>query len=239
MEKRSLPQTVMKSLDDFAVKMKDVYGDGLISVVLYGSAESGEYDTKRSNINVAVILKDARLENIARSSDALRVFPGITPVFFTENFVRESADVFPVEFLDIKENHRLLYGLDIFKDLVIDIKNLRFQCEQELKSKIINIKKAYSVTRTTTGRRELLYKVFNSVMHILRNVVRLKGHEPSYRKEDLLGEISRELKIDIMNLRRVLEAKAGKISLSADEVAELFNAFIDDLENIADIVDKI
>ena len=34
-------------------------------------------------------------------------------------------------------------GRDILKDLKIDLKNLRFQCEQELKGKLLNLRQAY------------------------------------------------------------------------------------------------
>ena len=57
----------------------------------------------------------------------------INPVFFTEDYIIRSTDVFPIEFLDMKENHVTLYGKDLFEAIAVDTKNLRFQCEQEIK----------------------------------------------------------------------------------------------------------
>lgn len=238
MEKTNLPGAVQKILEDLVRGLEDIYGEGLVSVILYGSAASGEYSGDHSNVNVAVFLKDARLENIAKSSGLIRKFRVITPAFFTEEFIRDSADVFPVEFLDMKENHLVLHGRDVLKDLAIDIKNLRFQCEQELKSKIINMKRAYIGTGAASGLRRLLFKFFVSSLHILRNIVRLKGRAPSYRKEDILTELAEEFNIDVKNMRAIHDAKNGKKALKDSEVEGLFFAFVDVLEKIAEMVDK-
>ena len=145
MEELKMPQKVTRLLEEFTDRAKAIYREGLASIALYGSAASGEFSTGHSNINLAVVLNDTSLSNLSKIAPILNKnkFRLLNVLFFTEDCIKSSADVFPVEFLDIKENHNILCGKDIVADLPIDIKNLRFQCEQELKSKIINIKKIY------------------------------------------------------------------------------------------------
>jgi len=172
MERLNLSKKINSALEDFVNGLKDIYGDGLVSVMLYGSAASGEYASISSNINLAIILDNTGMPNVAKASGLINKgkFRIISPVFFTEKYIESSLDVFPVEFLDMKENRMVLYGKDCMKGLEVEAKNLRFQCEQELKSKLINIKTAYIAHMSAADRKRLLFKFFTSCLHILRNI---------------------------------------------------------------------
>lgn len=236
----NLPQDIKRMLDDFVSSLKNNYGDNLISVTLYGSAASGEYSKKNSNINIAIILKDTSikyLKEILRFINKQK-FMVINPVFFTEEYVKNSADVFPIEFLDMKENHIVIYGKDFLEDVSIDLKNLRFQCEQELKSKIINIKRLYLRTTDTAILKKLLLKSITSAIHIFRNVLRLKGRVPPYSKEDVLNDVARELTINTAPLAKILDAKNRNLRLNREEIDNYFASLIEALETAGDKVNQ-
>ena len=228
-------------LGDIAGKLRALYGERLISVILYGSAASGESSRGRSNVNLLIVLSSTDIKMLERSSRLIKSygFRDISPVFFTESFIKTSADVFPIEFLDMKENYRVIYGHDVLKDLRVDTKNLRFQCEHELKSKLINIKKVYPRLAGARDIQELLFKSCTSVAHILRNVLRLTGHKPPYIKKDVLNEAGSVMGLDISAMTRILEAKNASRAIPANEAGALLGKFTAELENIADAVDKI
>ena len=237
----ALAEYIKKIIEEFIKGLQNFYGNNLVSVILYGSAASGEYAGKRSNVNIAVILNDTSLSSLAKCSRLLnkRKFLIISPVFFTEDYIKHSTDVFPIEFIDMKENHVLLYGKDILNEITIGIKNLRFQCEQELKSKILNIKKLYIRIRNKFILKNILFKSFTSSLHILRNLVRLKGREPSYRKEEVIDEISKEFAVDLSCLRKILDAKNKNTRLRYKDIDELFACLVETLENISDKVEHL
>ena len=241
MKEMNLPNNVKKVIDEFVKNLDSVYGDNLISVMLYGSAASGEYTLKHSNVNMMIILKDTSLDNLAKISQFInkRKFMVINPVFFTEDYIKCSTDTFPIEFMDMKENHIVLKGKDVLKDINIDIRNLRFQCEQELKSKIINIKRLYLRTTNTTLLRKLLFKSVSSSAHILRNLVRLKGKEPSYKKEEVLNQVAQEFGINTAPLQNILDARNKNLKLSRPEIENLFISLIETLETASDKVDHL
>ena len=241
MEELSLPEKLKDTLNEFIIRLKNTYGEELISVVLYGSGASGEFTTRYSNVNLLVILKDTSLDNLNKISTLItrHKFQMIKPLFFSEGYIKRSIDVFPIEFLDMKENHIVLHGKDVLSSLAIDIKNLRFQCEQELKAKLVNIKDAYLRIRNKQELKRLLFSSFTSIIHILRNLVRLKGNSPSYLKEDVLKDISKEFNIDTTNFNKILNAKKKNLILSSEETESLFFALVTDLEKIIDIVDKL
>ena len=240
MEELKIPQNLKENTQGFIQELKALYQQGLISVSLYGSAASGEFVDRYSNLNLLVVLQNTDLINLKRVSVLIAKFKMISPLFLTESYIVSSIDIFPIEFLDMQENYRLLYGKDVLKDIVIDIHNLRFQCEQELKSKLINLRQSYlRIYTDKLALRNLLFKSFTSVMHILRNVIRIKGSEPPYLKQDILKEIKEILPINAGTWEKILAAKNKQVKLNNKETEDLFVNFVTDLEKIVEIVDKL
>jgi len=239
MEELRLPNKLKESIQDFIQGLKGIYQDGLISVILYGSAASGEFIDKHSNLNLLVVLNGTDLENLKRASRLINKFGMIKPLFFTESYINNSTDIFPIEFLDMQENYFVLYGRDVLKDINIDISNLRFQCEQELKVKLITLRNLYlTINKDKVALRGLLFKSSTSILHILRNVLRLKGKRPPYKKEDILKELALEFHFDLEAWEKILAAKNKQIKLNHKDIEELFVNFIRELEKIIDTVDR-
>ena len=241
MESLKLPQKENLLLEDYIGRLRKIYGDDLVSATLYGSAASGEFTEKRSNINLLIVLKATDIKTLSKACNIVSLprFRDISPVFFTEDYIRTSTDVFPIEFLDMKENYSVLYGRDVLGGLRIDTRNLRFQCEQELKSKLITVKRQYL---SACGRQELenlLFRTFTSCLHIMRNLLRIKGKEPPYLKSRILSDIEREFSVDTTVLTEILWAKAKKMQLTHSDVDALFAGFVKELEAIVGIVDKL
>ena len=236
MQELILAGKLKENIQKFIQGLISIYRDDLVSVILYGSGASGEFIESYSNLNILVVLRNTGLENLKAVSDLVNKFKVITPLFFTENYINTSAGIFPIEFLDMQENYFVLYGKDVLKDIKIDIKNLRFQCEHELKGKLIDLKQAYLTKRRDRAVLQgLLFKTFTSVLHILRNVLRLKGRKnPPYRKEDILEDISSEFQLDLKIWGEIWAAKNKKIKLSRLDVEDLFVDFVNELEKIAD-----
>lgn len=236
-----LPVKLKASLEDYISKLQAIYTKDLVSVVLYGSAASGEFTDRYSNINVMVILTDTSLPSISKAHDLVssKKFEMINPVFFTEEYIHSSLDIFPIEFLDIIENHTLLHGKDFMSGLQVDSRNLRFQCEQELKSKLINIKKRYLTVKNKKDLESLLFATFTSTLHIMRNLLRLKGLKPPYLKEAILNEFERAFCMNTTLLSEILWTKNKKMALTSKDVDALLTGFVKELELISSAIDKL
>lgn len=241
MENVKLPNKEKLLLEGFVEKLKKIYAGDLVSAILYGSAASGEFSEKHSNINLLVVLKDTGLITLSKASGLVRSrrYRAVNPIFFTEAYINASTDTFPIEFLDIKENCSVIFGKDVLKDLRINTRNLRFQCEQELKSKLIMIKHRYLLIRDRKELEQLLFKSFTSCIHILRNILRLKGKEPPYLKCEVLSEIEKELSTNTTVLSKILWAKTKNMKLSHSDVDALLIGFVKELELIAGVVDAL
>ena len=243
MKELKLPESFKKNIDAFVESLKGIYRDELISVILYGSAASGELTESHSNVNLLVVLQKTDLPSLERSRNLVnkRSSRGIEPLFLSREYVSSSSDVFPIEFLDMKENHVCLQGEDVLKEIKIDLKNLRFQCEQELKSKLLLVKQQYLRVNLKDKRAlaQLLFRNLTSVTHILRNLVRLKGKTPSYLKEDLFREITSELQLGTTTFSRIWQAKKNPTRLTATDFGILLNDFVLELDKIVNAVDNL
>ena len=240
MEQLKIADRYKNILQSFTQGLKYIYPEELLSLILYGSAASGEFVDKHSNLNLLAVLKNTDLEVIKRSSKLVRKFKMINALFLTENAIVNSMDIFPIEFLDMQENYFVLTGKDVLKDIQVDIRHLRFQCEQELKAKLIKLRQTYLLLNNNMpALRNLLCMSFTSILHILRNVLRSKGRKPPYLKQEVLKELASEFKIDIAVWEKILSAKNKKIKLAGREVEQLFISFVRELESVVSIVDKL
>jgi predicted nucleotidyltransferase len=241
MQKLNLPEKTIKIIDSLVKELGDVYGNGLFSVILYGSAASGEFVQQVSNINLLVVLDNAELPNLTCVYRLIsrRKYRFINALFLSQDYMLSSLDVFPVEFLDMKENYTVLAGKDILKDLSVDLKNLRFQCEYELKSKLLNIKNLYLRNKGREDLKVLLFKSFTSILHLMRNCLRLKEVSPPYLKQDVLKVFSREFGISTFNFNIILAAKNKNTRLSCAELDNMLLSLVLDLEKIIRMADNL
>ena len=61
-------------LQKFTQGLRDIYSEELVSLILYGSAVSGEFIDKHSNLNLLVVLKNTDLEVIKKSAKLVHKF---------------------------------------------------------------------------------------------------------------------------------------------------------------------
>lgn len=241
MNQPNLAPKIKNLLDNFIKQLKGIYENELVSIILYGSAASGEFVDRHSDLNLLIVLEDADLPVLAKASGLLnrRNFKPIRPLFFTEEYIRNSSDVFPIEFFDMKENYCVLWGKDVLEDISIDAKNLRFQCEQELKGKLLNLRQLYlRHNKDKMLLKNILFKSFTSILHILRNVIRIKAKHAPYLKQDIIRDIASEFKINSGIWAQILSGRTKQIRISSVEIDKLFVNFTRDLQKITNAVDN-
>lgn len=240
MQTKDLPEKIRRSLRRFIESLKDTFKDELVSVVLYGSGASGEFVERVSNLNLLVVLKKAGLADLKKAAPLAAKTARIAPLFLDEKFISSSLDTFPLEFLDMQDNYILLFGRDCLAGRVIDTRNLRFQCEQELKSKLLNLKTAYlACSGNKAAARRVLVKYFTSALHLARCLLRLKGRPAPYNKKELTAELVSAFGLEAEVWAGVAALKNNQIKLSGKGILELLERFSRDLEILADTVDKM
>src|SRR5215211_7665961 len=126
--------------------LKATHGDNLASVVLYGSAASGDFVQSESDYNMLIALHRITPEDLRQAQAPMREWQRLghpLPVYFTVEELADAADVFPIEFHQMANARLVLYGHDPFEFVKLSDANLRHQTEYELRSKLIQLRRLY------------------------------------------------------------------------------------------------
>ena len=166
-------------LDPLVEKLRKALGPDLVSVVLYGSAAAGEHDEKFSDYNVLCVLTRIEPAQLGATETIFRWWRqqgNPAPLLLTEHEVRTSTDCFAIEFQDIKEHHRILYGADVVSSLAIDRCFYRAQVEHDLRAKLLRLRtKASGILSDKDVLRRLLVDSISTFCVLFRHALILHG----------------------------------------------------------------
>ncbi|MFZ2956368.1 MAG: hypothetical protein WA705_05715 [Candidatus Ozemobacteraceae bacterium] len=235
------PETVFESFRDEMVRL---LGEDLITLAVYGSAASGDYVYGPSDINTVFVLKTvsvAHLKILANPIEKWMLRNFAAPRIFSLNDLERSLDVFPLLFMDIRDNHRVLFGTDPFMGLPVDRSLLRVQVEQMLKALVAETRTEYLRSGESLRHFEaLIARAFGTVFPLLRALLFLKGKSPSVRKEVAIATAEEEFHLDPGVLTDALRHKLGILRLSRKHnLLAYFERFLAAIEKLADIADRL
>jgi len=163
----------------------------------------------------------------------------VVPLFFTEQELKQGSDVFPLEFLDIKQPHELLYGIDIVNQISFDKKHVRRQLEFELRSKLIHLRENYIWIKTGEDLKKLLMSAVPSLMPLFYGMLFLKNTEAPTELDSLFKEIANQYGIDITILKKIRALKDTKVKVNDQDLQSYVNSLMILLTKLIDIIDKV
>src|SRR5512140_2621108 len=97
-----------KALSELVEKLQRAYGRDVLSVILYGSAATGDFHHKHSDLNVMCVLRELDLGTLEKAEPIVQWWRGLgnpAPLFLSAEEVRNSIDAFPIEFFDMRGQH--------------------------------------------------------------------------------------------------------------------------------------
>jgi hypothetical protein len=180
-------------VNEFVNDYRGIFGDDLISVILYGSAVTHEYQPGISNISFAVVLTDMSLSRIAQSSPLDRKWEKIgipVPLFLTPAYLLSSLDTFPIEFLDMQSDYRVLFGEDVLASLEIKKEHLRLHCERRLKLAAVELRRVY--VRYGGNERvleETLNRSLNDLFGVFKALLVMAGETIPSASSDVIAAV--------------------------------------------------
>jgi hypothetical protein len=215
--------------------------DGLKSVVLYGSAAAGDHVGTQSDYNVLVVTEDldiGTLTAISKTAAAWAKDGNPAPLLFTADRLAKATDVFPIELLDIRECHTVLYGEDLVSGLEIDTKNLRLEIEHELRGKLIRLRQSYLLTQgKSKAVADLMTQSLSTFLVLFRAALRLFEDSVPQKKFEALGKLSTHLKFDGSVFQNVQQLKDGSKKTKDVAIEDLFSTYLKTIECVIDAVD--
>jgi hypothetical protein len=204
------------------IKIKEILGENLVTLAEYYTGDEK---------NLIAVCKTLDLD-ILRKLQQGKEFP----LLFTKEELIRGVDVFPVEFLNISHDYKILYGEDILKDIKISKKNLRLQLEFEFRSKLIHLRSEYLLSKD--GELEsLILSAVPALAPIIGGLVYLKDLKHGDTRE-MFDIVSSGYGIDVSVLKEIHDIRQGKAKFKKDKeqyITELINV----LSGIGKIIDEI
>jgi hypothetical protein len=232
---------VEQVLQKFVQDVQGLYGADLLAIFLYGSTAAGEHVPGRSDINVTVVLRrltPALLRKVASHVRRWHRQGFATPLFFDPETLNDSLDAFPIEFLDMQERHRTLLGPDPFAGLHIERHNLRLQCEQELRGKLMKLRQSYIESADSPGDLERILSVaVSSIAVLVRALLRLGGGDPAGGTAEVLERAQARFAVSTAALRKASRLKRGDIRLAGFDLEALYCEIMDEVQGLVRVVD--
>lgn len=231
-----IPETVRETLRPYLAQVQKLFGDALEAVILYGSAAGGEYLPGKSNINLLILLAKQDTELLKQYAALHKRWQKeqiVVPLFLTQAELKSSLELFPLEYLEIQDQHVLLAGRDPFPEFRIDLKNLRTQCEQELRGNLLRLRQRFVEGGAGTEAITILLPLsLTALMPCLRGLLRAKERPVERSADGVLRAVEKEFGIDTVAFQDVLNLKRGIISPGPAEAPRLFERYATMLQTL-------
>ena len=232
----------MMQLDELVRQLQLAYGGGLRSVVLFGSAVAGEHNPKKSDYNVLVIVDSLPLERlraVAAVSKAWAEDGNPPPLTFTAREWKSSSDIFPMEYADILERHRVLYGAPPFDGISVAPSDLRLQVENQAMGKLLQMRQAImGAGGDSKLQLEVLEKSLSTLMVIFRGVSRLFGHAPSQDYEELTRSLAQRAGFSADPFVKVIRHVRGTEKIARENAAGILEEYLAAMERLVEYVNE-
>ena len=229
------PETLTQSL-------RESLGDQLRSVVLYGSSVAGDFVQKRSDHNVLIVVDKLDLPTLKLLRSPVRSWVKSgqrPPLLFTEKRLQQSADVFPIELYDIRDQHKILFGDDIIAQLDLTAANLRLQLESELKGKLIALREGYfACDGKPKSLGELVVASLSNFQVLMRAALRLHGLDTPASKDAAVDALANKLSFDTEPFKQAAQLKERSPAAKDLDLEALYARYLAAVEQLVDAVDS-
>ena len=186
---------VHEALKNLVERLHEAVRDDLESVILYGSAARGDFHETHSDLNVLCVLRSLRASELSRISPVVKWWTEVqrqpAPLFFSASELRQSADVFAIELLDMRQIHRVLYGSDAIANISVPMNLHRVQVEHELRTLLLKLRQ--HLLRESENPQRLiavLAKSSSSALTLLRHTLIAFQEQPPNSPSELFGRIA-------------------------------------------------
>jgi predicted nucleotidyltransferase len=239
----NLKPVITEKFKPFQDEILSGYTDNIYSITLTGSVLTDDFVPGKSDINSVVVLAEMDLKFLELLSALGKKYQKkriAAPLIMTPEYIMNSLDVFPIEFLNIKLLHKTLFGENLFQDLKINRVDLRLQCERELKVRLIGLRQGYiSCLGNSKMLMEMFIDSFSGYIPLFRGIILLLGKEPPVTSRDAIAVLEEVSGVNTRVFDTILTQKKQKTKLMMGQLNTIFQDYYAAIEKLGDITDGI
>ncbi|MFC1561040.1 hypothetical protein ACFL4V_01035 [Candidatus Latescibacterota bacterium] len=237
-----VPENIKKITAEFLENVREAFAENLLSVILYGPAARGETG-KTPYINFMVVVTDNTPSELARCSSFVKKWNKhliTTPLFLDPDYIQQSLDTFPLEFLNMSTSYIVVYGENFLEDLDFKVSEVRSQCERELKGKLLHLRAEYLNLRgDKKGLMDLVDRSLNTFRLIFTGALFLKNIEIPKEINILFNIVTEEYDLDILLFKKLISIANGELKMDEKDADELFDLYVEELDKLSNAIDEM
>jgi hypothetical protein len=233
---------VETKLTELVNRVKSAAGENLKALVLYGSAVTGEFSEKHSNINILCLVERTGAAELERFHDVAQWWikqGNAAPLIFTFDELARSADVFAIEMLDMKRHHRMLFGEDFLEQLQVPMRLHRAQVEHELRVNWLRLRQA---VLAAPQKKKAHFGIMSASVPVFcalfRHALIALGEDAPHGKRAAVDGIARLTGADPSAFHAVLEYREGKRTENEIDIEAALHAYLEFVEVATSEVDR-
>jgi hypothetical protein len=229
-------------IDEFVRRVREAAGPNIESIILFGSAVSGDFHTGLSNLNLLCVLREcsfAALQALAPVAKWWERQKQPPPLCMTRKELERSTDVFTIELLDMRQHHRVLLGEDVVRGLRISMHVHRVQVEYELREKLILLRQQVLLAADNSSRLwDLLLHSVPSFGTLFRHALIALGDDSPPGRREAAEALSKRLGFDLSAIHQVLDVREHKADRKKMDVNDISARYLAAIEKITAAVDE-
>lgn len=225
-----------KEVDQFRERLGKACGPNLKSLVLHGSAVSGNFSPHFSDINLLVVLESVGPKDLAAIEPTFRWWTSRghkPPLVIGAKEIEATARCFPIEFNDLRRAREVLHGSDPLATLELDASYHRAQVEQDLRAKLLRLRQRAACVGHD---RELLMRLMadsvTAFFTLTRHAVAISGAPMPTTRDETVAAAAQHLDIDISVFQTVAGARDGLMRGKSVDSRALFAQYLASVESL-------
>lgn len=231
------------TLDELVKQLKLAYGGALRSVVLYGSAVAGEHIAKKSDYNVLVVVDSITVDSLRNAAAVATAWANDgnpPPMTFTTAEWKSSSDIFPMEYSDILERHRVLFGEAPFDGVSVSRSDLRLQVEHQAMGKLLQLRQGVMAAGGDSKKQvALLEDSLSTLMVIFRGVARFGGESAPKDYEALTHAVATRAGFAAEPFVKVIRHVRGGEKLPRETAVTVLAGYLAGMEKLVAYLDSL
>ncbi|HET9408254.1 MAG TPA: nucleotidyltransferase domain-containing protein [Candidatus Sulfotelmatobacter sp.] len=232
-----------EKLTEFVERCREAAGSNLETLVLFGSAVTGEYHAGLSDLNLLCVLRDSSFAKLQELAPVVRWWNGqkqAPPLCMTRHELGRSTDVFTIELIDMVQHHRILFGEDVLQRLQIPTDLHRVQVEYELREKLLLLRQHLLMSAGNDKQMwEVLLHSVPSFATLFRHALMVLEKGASLRRREAVKQLAQRLQFNPTPIEQLMEVRERKIEKKNLEAATLCVGYLAAIEKVTSAVDAL
>lgn len=241
--RKKFPKQPEDIFDDYVADWRAVYANDLEAIILYGSGARGEYAPGKSDLNFLIVLSEPAISHLRKAVDLCEKWRGrarVSPLVLTRQYIEDSLDSYPIEFLHMKMHYRVLAGADVLAGLDIAARDLRLELERELKGKLLHLRKGFlDFGYEREALKAMAARTISGFLPLFEAFLFLKQETLPATRREIFQKVAQAAPLEAGFITEIFRIVEGETRPYREELWGVMESYIAQIARLAEIVDAM